>query len=85
MAVNMTPEYYFGFTWQNWKLSMQNYPEFVENVIRSLLFMNKAKRLELIAIYVSLKKNVLFASFPCLTQRNCWAGVDRYTGGRECL
>lgn len=52
----------------------------------SLLFMNIAKSLELIAIYVSLEKNVLLASFQCLAQRNCWAGVDRYIGGGgECM
>lgn len=46
MAVNMTVEYCFGFTWQNWKLSVQNYPEFVEDVILKFIVYEYSKELK---------------------------------------
>lgn len=45
MVVNMTLEYCFGFTWQNWKLSMQNYPEFVEDVILKFIVYEYSKKI----------------------------------------
>lgn len=72
MAVNMTWKYCFGFTWQNWKLSLQNYPEFVENFVLNLFLMKVTKNIEKIAISVSVRKNVI--SFNSVSHTERWLG-----------
>ena len=60
MAVNMTPEYYFGFAWQNWKLSMQNYSEFAENVILKFTVYEYSKELRINSLLCQFKEKCAF-------------------------